>query len=59
MVPPFGSILRTIRAGMLAVPSRVSQRLPHLTAHGCCGDRRRDITLTGTGNGSMFGNNAG
>ena len=26
-------MLRTVRAGMLAVPSRVSQRLPHLTAH--------------------------
>jgi phage terminase Nu1 subunit (DNA packaging protein) len=26
-------ILRTVRAGMLAVPSRVAQRLPHLTPH--------------------------
>jgi phage terminase Nu1 subunit (DNA packaging protein) len=26
-------ILRTARAGMLAVPSRVTQRLPHLSAH--------------------------
>jgi phage terminase Nu1 subunit (DNA packaging protein) len=26
-------VLRTVRAGMLAVPSRVSQRLPHLSAH--------------------------
>jgi phage terminase Nu1 subunit (DNA packaging protein) len=26
-------VLRTVRAGMLAVPSRVVQRLPHLTAH--------------------------
>jgi phage terminase Nu1 subunit (DNA packaging protein) len=25
--------LRTIRAGMLAVPSRVAARLPHLTTH--------------------------
>jgi phage terminase Nu1 subunit (DNA packaging protein) len=29
----WGGVLRTIRAGMLAVPSRVSQRLPHLSAH--------------------------
>ena len=29
----WGGVLRTIRSGMLAVPSRVSQRLPHLTAH--------------------------
>lgn len=29
----WSSVLRTVRAGMLAVPSRVSQRLPHLTAH--------------------------
>jgi terminase small subunit / prophage DNA-packing protein len=29
----WGGVLRTIRASMLAVPSRVSQRLPHLTAH--------------------------
>lgn len=29
----WGDVLRTVRAGMLAVPSRVSQRLPHLTAH--------------------------
>jgi phage terminase Nu1 subunit (DNA packaging protein) len=26
-------ILRTVRAGMLAVPSRVAQRLPHLAAY--------------------------
>jgi phage terminase Nu1 subunit (DNA packaging protein) len=26
-------VLRTVRAGMLAVPSRVQQRLPHLIAH--------------------------
>jgi len=30
--------LRIVRAGMLAVPSRVQQRMPHLTAH----DSRRD-----------------
>jgi phage terminase Nu1 subunit (DNA packaging protein) len=29
----WGGVLRTVRASMLAVPSRVSQRLPHLTAH--------------------------
>ena len=29
----WGDILRTVRAGMLALPSRVAQRLPHLTAH--------------------------
>jgi phage terminase Nu1 subunit (DNA packaging protein) len=26
-------VLRTVRAGMLAVPSRCGARLPHLTAH--------------------------
>jgi len=29
----WSAVLRTVRAGMLAVPSRVAQRLPHLTAH--------------------------
>ena len=29
----WSGVLRTVRAGMLAVPSRVVQRLPHLTAH--------------------------
>ena len=29
----WSGVLRTVRAGMLAVPSRVQQRLPHLTAH--------------------------
>jgi phage terminase Nu1 subunit (DNA packaging protein) len=29
----WSSILRGVRAGMLAVPSRVAQRLLHLTAH--------------------------
>jgi terminase small subunit / prophage DNA-packing protein len=29
----WASVLRTVRAGMLAVPSRVAARLPHLTAH--------------------------
>ena len=26
-------MLRTVRAGMLAVPTRVAARLPHLTPH--------------------------
>ena len=29
----WSSILRAVRAGMLAVPSRAAQRLPHLRAH--------------------------
>ncbi len=29
----WSAILRGVCAGMLAVPSRVAQRLPHLTAH--------------------------
>ena len=29
----WSDILRTVRASMLAVPSRVAQRLPHLSAH--------------------------
>ena len=29
----WSGVLRTVRAGMLAVPSRVAQRLPHLSAH--------------------------
>ncbi len=29
----WAGVLRTVRAGMLAVPSRVAARLPHLTAH--------------------------
>jgi phage terminase Nu1 subunit (DNA packaging protein) len=29
----WSAILRSVRAAMLAVPSRVAQRLPHLTAH--------------------------
>jgi phage terminase Nu1 subunit (DNA packaging protein) len=29
----WSGVLRTVRAGMLAVPSRVAQRLPHLTPH--------------------------
>jgi terminase small subunit / prophage DNA-packing protein len=33
VVAEWSNILRTVRARMLAVPSRVSQRLPHLSAH--------------------------
>jgi phage terminase Nu1 subunit (DNA packaging protein) len=29
----WSSVLRTIRAGMLAVPSRFAARLPHLTKY--------------------------
>lgn len=29
----WSGVLRTVRAGMLAVPSRAAQRLPHLLAH--------------------------
>ena len=29
----WSSILRVLRAAMLAVPSRVGQRLPHMTSH--------------------------
>ena len=29
----WSGVLRTVRAGMLAVPSRCAARLPHLTAH--------------------------
>jgi phage terminase Nu1 subunit (DNA packaging protein) len=29
----WASILRDVRAGMLALPSRIQQRLPHLTGH--------------------------
>lgn len=29
----WSGVRRTVRAGMLAVPSRCQQRLPHLTAH--------------------------
>ncbi len=29
----WSDVLRTVRAGMLAVPSRAGARLPHLTAH--------------------------
>jgi phage terminase Nu1 subunit (DNA packaging protein) len=44
-------IMRTVRAGMLAVPSRVSQRLPHLTAHDVSEiDREVREVLTAMGN---------
>jgi phage terminase Nu1 subunit (DNA packaging protein) len=29
----WSGVLRTVRAGMFAVPSRAAQRLPHLSAH--------------------------
>lgn len=29
----WANVLRTVRAGMLAVPSRVAARLPHLSKH--------------------------
>jgi phage terminase Nu1 subunit (DNA packaging protein) len=29
----WADVLRTVRAGMLAVPSRVAARLPHLSKH--------------------------
>ena len=29
----WSGVLRTVRAGMLAVPSRAAARLPHLTTH--------------------------
>ena len=31
--PEWSGVLWAVRVGMLAVPSRVAQRLPHLTAH--------------------------
>jgi phage terminase Nu1 subunit (DNA packaging protein) len=33
----WSGVLRTIRAGMLAVPSRVAARLPHLNKHDVAG----------------------
>jgi phage terminase Nu1 subunit (DNA packaging protein) len=29
----WSGVLRTVRAGALAIPSRAAQRLPHLSAH--------------------------
>jgi hypothetical protein len=47
----WSGILRTVRAGMLAVPSRVAQRLPHLTAHDVAEiDREVRDVLTEVGN---------
>jgi hypothetical protein len=50
---PFNrGVLRTVRAGMLAVPSRMQQRLPHLTAHDVAKiDREVRTVLTLIGNG--------
>ena len=31
--PEWSGVLRAVRAGMFAVPSRVQQRLPHLATH--------------------------
>jgi phage terminase Nu1 subunit (DNA packaging protein) len=46
-------ILRTVRAGMLAVPSRAAQRLPHLTAHDVAEiDHEVRAVLTEIGEGS-------
>lgn len=33
VVAEWSGVLRTVRASMLAVPSRVLRRLPHLSAH--------------------------
>ena len=38
----WSSVLRTVRAGMLAVPSRVAARLPHLSKHDVAEPRARD-----------------
>ena len=35
----WSAVLRGVRAGLLALPSRVAQRLPHLTPH----DVRREL----------------
>jgi terminase small subunit / prophage DNA-packing protein len=46
-------VLRTVRAGMLAVLSRAAQRLPHLTAHDVTMiDREVRDVLTEIGNDS-------
>jgi hypothetical protein len=37
----WSDVLRTVHAGLSAVPSRAAQRLPHLTVHDGCRDRRR------------------
>lgn len=46
----WSDVLRTVRAGMLAVPSRVAQRLPHLSAHDVAeidNEVRAALTVTG------------
>jgi phage terminase Nu1 subunit (DNA packaging protein) len=43
--------MRTVRAGMLAVPTRAAQRLPHLSAHDVAEiDREVRDVLTAVGN---------
>ena len=50
VIAEWSGILRGVRAGMLAVPSRVQQRLPHLTAHDVVEiDREVRLTLTEMG----------
>lgn len=47
----WSGVLRTVRAGMLAVPSRVQQRLPHLTKHDVSEiDREVRVVLTEVAN---------
>jgi phage terminase Nu1 subunit (DNA packaging protein) len=49
----WGGIVRTIRAGMLAVPSRCGARLPHLTAADVAEiDAEVRAALTETGGGA-------
>ena len=48
----WSGVLRTVRVGMLAVPSRAAQRLPHLTAADVAViDREVRDALTEVGNG--------
>ena len=51
----WAAILRTVRAGMLAVPpSRAAQRLPHLTTHDVAAiDHEVRAVLTGIGAGGQ------
>jgi terminase small subunit / prophage DNA-packing protein len=50
----WADILRTVRAGMLAVPSRAAQRLPHLTTHDVAAiDHEVRAVLTGIGAGGQ------
>jgi phage terminase Nu1 subunit (DNA packaging protein) len=49
----WSSVLRTVRAGMLAVPSRAGARLPHLTAHDIAEvDAEVHVALTEIGGGA-------